>query len=318
MRGLCILIFILFPIGGTAQTALSASVLQAAGSVPATLRDEDWSSISIAHGPLEGKPPLVAERDDYPTFTREMIELDWRRGDPIHLFLLLPKGQPKPPVIIYLYSFPSGTDRFLNDEFCKFLTERGYAAAGFVSALTGQRYHNRPMKEWFISEMQESVGSSVHDVQMLLNYLESRSDLDTTRAGMFGEGSGASIAILAAAADPRIKALDLVDPWGDWPNWLAKSTLVPDDERAIYLKPGFLKKVAPLDPVRWFKKVKVPVRLQYLSEPLVTPTIVRKHVAAAAPAQTRVIPYKDAVAQYKAAKLKFFDWIKDRLRPAGA
>ena len=36
-------------------------------------------------------------------------------------------------------------------------------------------------------------------------------------------GSGAAIAILAAAIDPRLKALDLVDPWGDWPDWLAKS-----------------------------------------------------------------------------------------------
>jgi len=30
------------------------------------------------------------------------------------------------------------------------------------------------MKEWFVSEMQESVGSTVHDVQMILNYLETR------------------------------------------------------------------------------------------------------------------------------------------------
>jgi hypothetical protein len=95
-----------------------------------------------------------------------------------------------------------------------------------------------------------------------------------------------------------------------------QSTLVPDDERADYLKPEFLKKVAPLDPVVWFAKVKVPVRLQYLSDPLVTPQIVRERIAAAAPPQTKVISYKDAVAQYKAAKLNLFDWIKGQLRPA--
>ncbi len=292
-----------------------ASYPPACAAQKAALQDEDWSAISIPHDPLKGPPPMVAERDDYPTFVREMIELDWRPADPIHLFLILPKGEPKPPVILYLYSFPSGTDRFMDDDFCKFLAQGGFAAAGFVSALTGQRYHNRPMKEWFISELQESVGSSVHDVQMILNYLAGRGDVDTTRAGMFGEGSGAAIAILAAAADPRIRALDLVDPWGDWPYWLAKSTLVPDDERADYLKPEFLKKVAPLDPVVWFDKVKVPVRLQFLSAPLVTPAAVRKRIAAAAPSQAKIISYEDAVAQYKAAKLKFFDWIKSQLRP---
>jgi cephalosporin-C deacetylase-like acetyl esterase len=278
---------------------------------------EDWSSISIAHSPLKNHTPLVAERDDYPTFTREMIELKWRPGDPIHLFLILPKGQAKPPVILYLYGFPSGTDRFLDDDFCQFLAQDGFAAAGFVSALTGPRYHNRPMREWFISELQESIGSSVHDVQMLLNYLATRGDLDSARAGMFGEGSGATIAILAAAADPRIKALDLVDPWGDWPDWLAKSTLVPDEERADYLKPEFLKKVAPLDPIDWFGKVTVPVRLQALSEPRVTPALVREHIVTAAPPQAKVISYKEAMAQYRAAKPKFFDWIKDQLRPPG-
>jgi cephalosporin-C deacetylase-like acetyl esterase len=299
-----ILFFALCARGGTGQGAPSPA--------------EDWRSISIAQSHLKSAPALVAERDDYPTFSREMIELNWRAGDPIHLFLIVPKGHPKPPVVLYLYSYPADTDRFLNDDFCKFLAQGGVAAAGFVSALTGQRYHSRPMKEWFVSELQESLGSSVHDVQMILNYLAARGDVDTARAGMFGEGSGAAVAILAAAADPRIKALDLVDPWGDWPDWLAQSALVPSEERADYLKPEFLKKVAPLDPVEWFHKVKVPVRLQYLSEPGVTPQIVRERIAAAAPPQTKVISYKDAVAQYKAAKLKFFDWIKSQLlAPAG-
>jgi cephalosporin-C deacetylase-like acetyl esterase len=275
-------------------------------SMPRALVDSD----------LKIQEAVVGEHDDYPAFTRDMIQLTWRTGDPIHLFLILPKGQTKPPVILYLYSYPSDSDRFMNDDFCKFLAQGGVAAAGFVSALTGQRYHDRPMKQWFISELPEAVGNSVEDVHMLLNYLSARGDVDVTRAGMFGEGSGAAIAILAAAADPRIKALDLVDPWGDWPDWLAKSSLVPDDERADYVKPDFLKEAAPLDPVRWFGQVKIPVRLQYLSDPAVTPQIARERITAAAPKQTKIIPYKEALAQYKAEKLRFFDWIKGQLRPA--
>jgi hypothetical protein len=206
----------------------------------------------------------------------------------------------------------------MNDDFCKFLAQGGFAAAGFVSALTGERYHDRPMKEWFVSELPEALGNSVSDVQMLLNYLATRGDVDVTRAGMFGEGSGAAIGILAAAVDPRIKVLDVVDPWGDWPDWFAKSTLVPEDERAVYMTPEFLKKAAPLDPVRWFGQVKIPVRLRYLSDLAVTPQIARERVVSAAPEQARIIPLKEAVAQYKATKLKFFDWIKDQLRPAPA
>ena len=281
-----------------------------------THSDEDWTSLPLAGSHLQAEPPLLAERDEEPTFTREMIEVRWRAGDPIHLFLILPKGTPKPPVVLYLYSFPSETDRFLNDDFCALLAQDGYAAAGFVSALTGQRYHDRPMKEWFISELQEALGSSVHDVEMMLNYLAGRGDLDTARVGMFGEGSGAAIAILAAAADSRIKAVDLVDPWGDWPVWMSQSSLVPEEERGDYVKPEFLKKLAPLEPVSWFGRVKAAVRLQYLSEPGVTPASARERITAAAPPQAKVIAHGAAVAQYQAAKLKFFDWVKEQLRPA--
>jgi hypothetical protein len=120
-------------------------------------------------------------------------------------------------VILYLYGYPTDTDIFKNDDCDALVTRDGFAAVGFVSALTGHRYRNRPMKEWFLSELQESVATSAHDVQMVLNYLASRGDLDMNRVGMFAQGSGASIAILATAVDPRIKVLEALDPWGDWP-----------------------------------------------------------------------------------------------------
>jgi cephalosporin-C deacetylase-like acetyl esterase len=257
---------------------------------------------------------MIGQRDEYPTFTRELIQLTWREGDPIYVFLVLPKNHPKPPVILYLYGYPSDTDRFMNEDYCALLAKDGVAAAGFLSALTGHRYHDRPMKEWFVSELQEALGTSVHDVQMVLNYLATRNDVDVSRAGMFGDGSGAAIGILAAAVEPRIKALDVTDPWGDWPDWLAKSTIVPEEERPAYLKPEFLKRVAPLDPVEWFGKVKVPVRLQYLYQPGETPLAARERIKAAAPLQAKILPQKDALAQFQADKLKYFDWIKDQLR----
>src|SRR6202043_3920280 len=134
---------------------------------------------------------------------------------------------------------------------------------GFVSALTGQRYHFRPMKQWFISELTESLGSSIHDVQLVLNYLADRGDMDMNHVGMFGMGSGASIAILAAQADSRIKTLDLLDPWGDWPDWLRESPAVPDLERPKYTTEEFLKSVAPLDPVACLPNLRTwSIRLQ--------------------------------------------------------
>jgi len=87
------------------------------------------------------------------------------------------------------------------------------------------------MKQWFVSELQEALASSTHDVQMVLNYLDTRGDIDMEYIGVFGQGSGGSIAILAAAADPRISTLQLLDPWGDWPDWLKSSEAIPENER---------------------------------------------------------------------------------------
>jgi len=76
------------------------------------------------------------------------------------------------------------------------------------------------MREWFISELQESLAASAHDVQMVLDYLATRIDLEMSRVGMFTQGSGASIGILTSAVDPRIKVLDALDPWATGqPGW---------------------------------------------------------------------------------------------------
>src|SRR5262249_31899039 len=160
-----------------------------------------------------------------------------------------PKGATKPPVVLYLYGYPTTLDRFTHDSFAENVTSNGCAAVGFVPALTGDRYRLRPMKEWFVSELQEALACTTHDVQLVLNYLARRRGLDPSRVGIFGQGSGGAVAVLAAAMDSRIKALDLLNPWGDWPHWMAQSGLVPEAERPRYVTPEFQRKIGPLDPL---------------------------------------------------------------------
>jgi hypothetical protein len=230
-----------------------------------------------------------------------------------------PKGVKNPPVILYLYGYPTSTDIFRSAAYEELVTRDGFAAVGFVSALTGHRYHDRPLKQWFLSKLQESLATSAHDVQMVLNYLETRGDLDTNRVGMFTQGSGASIAILASAVDPRIKVLEALDPWGDWPLWMATSPFVPEDERAEYVKPEFLKKAAGLDPVEWLPKV--PAKRFRLDQELLdtnTPSAAKEHLRAAAPPGTTVLLYKN-MDEFKQAfeDGKNLQWIQHELH-AGA
>jgi len=221
----------------------------------------------------------------------------------------------KPPVILYLYSFPQDTDRFKDDAWCRTATNGGFAAVGFVSSRTGHRMEHHAVKEWFVSEFQESIAESVHDVQMILNYLESRGDLDMDRVGMFGQGSGGSIAILASAADPRIKFVDVLTPWGDWPTWLATSELIPGNERARYLKPEFLARAATVEPTQWLPRTKaLNLRLQNVRHDDQMSDAAERKMEAAAPQTAEIDQYGDPPALLPHVS-RLFDWLKQKLSP---
>jgi hypothetical protein len=276
---------------------------------------EDWSTPSLDTSNLQPIEPLDI-KDQADGYTVELLQVQWRWGDPLDLYVIKPTGVKNPPVILNLYGYPADTDAYKNPIFQKELIKDGFAGVGFVSALTGHRYHDRPMKEWFISELQECLGTTAHDVQMVLNYLETRGDLDMSRVGMFGQGSGASIAILASAVDPRIKVLDVLDPWGDWPTWTSTSPFVPEDERPDYVKPEFLKKAATMETLDWLPKSQAKkFRLQQNLFETDTPKSSKEKLRAAVPQGTPVVLYK-SLPEFTTAfpHSTNLDWIKHQLR----
>jgi hypothetical protein len=272
---------------------------------------------------LHPEQPLVGQVDEEDKFTRTLVQLKWRPGDPLDVYVIVPKGVKNPPAVLYLYGYLEDTERFKDNRWCERVTSGGVAAVGFVSALSGHRFHDRPMQQWFVSELQEALGSTVHDVRFILDYLNSRGDVDMNRIGMFGQGSGGTIAILAAAADPRIKAIDVLEPWGDWPVWLAKSSLIQDDDpnKDLYTKKDFLRKVAPLDPVKWLPKLKsTQIHIVQVSDNSTTPQECKDAIKKAAPKQTQVDLF-DTTPQMTTmlGGGRLFEWIKGQLRkmPAG-
>lgn len=280
---------------------------------------ENWEKLSIKDSDLHADSVVSGQTDTFPEFTRELLRVQWRKGDPVDLYIVRPANVEHPRVVLYLYGYPREAVRFLDPNFCRTLAQSGLAAVGFSSMLTGQRYHDVPMKEWFVSDLQRSLVGTTHDVQMVLNYLESRGDVDTSSVGLFGEGSGGTIALLAASVDSRVKAVDLLNPWGDWSIWLAHSHLVPDTERASYVSEDFLRQVAPLDPVSTLPALKqVPLRLQQtMWEDTVTPVGARDHIAAALSSTATLVRYTDEAdyAERAGRQGRMLDWLRTALKP---
>lgn len=203
---------------------------------------------------LAASEVFVVEKKDLGKCTRTLVRLNYRVGDQVLCYLVRPNTKAKLPVSLMLYSYPSGaTDRFLDDNFCRRISENGIAYVGFESALTGERYKSRPMKEWFVSELRESLATTVQDVQFILDFVGMQNDLDSSRIGMFGEGSGGAIAALSAAVDARLRVVDLHVPWGDWRSFLATSARIPTDERARLSSPALLKSVKDVEPTAKLK-----------------------------------------------------------------
>lgn len=296
----------------------------AAGTQNVTLprNVEDWTTLTLDKSELKMRPPTPGEMDKLETYTRERWQVQWRERDPIDLYVIKPVGVENPPVILYLYSTETASKQpFINDGWCQRATSQGFAAVGFVPALTEDRFRMRPMKQWFVSELQESLATTTHDVQMVLNYLALRQDIDVSHVGILGIGSGATVGILAAAADPRISALDLINPWADWPNWLAATPLIYPVERKDFVIPDFEKKVAPLEPVKWLPTLTTQrVRIQFVDEAMGERKEMKAAMASleAAAAKNVEIVHFSTQKDIKNSVYKTggsFQWVKDQIRP---
>jgi hypothetical protein len=274
------------------------------------------NDLSLRSSSLHAQAPISGGVEEAPEYTREFYQMQWRAGDPIEVYVIRPKSVARPPVVLYLYGYPVDDGRFRNPLFCKLVTRGGVAAIGFMPALIGQRYHNVPMRKWFVSELHDSIVETVHDVQMVVSYTASRTDLDSSRVGIFGQGAGATIAGLAATVDSRIQAVDLLDPWGDWAEWMARSSLVPDRERADFLKPEYLAPLVPLDPVHWLPTLAGhSLKMDDALYETATPLAAKSRMEAALPASALLVHYrtktdfdKDALADGK-----LIAWIQEQL-----
>jgi len=302
----------------TAET--QAGDNKSAGNISLPVSTENWKSPGDIKTGLDPRPPEVFQRDEQPEFVREVVRVQWRELDYLDLWLVRPKvaGKvaEKPPVILYLYSYLDTDERFRDIDWCKRATTDGYAAVGFTSALTDYRFKNRALSKWFVSELAESLGSTTHDVQLILNYLAQRGDIDMSRVGMFGLGSGGTVAILAAQADPRIHTIDVMDPWGDWPDWVRKSAILSPEERPKYDNVEFLRSVATLDPVAYLPSLKTPnVRLQQMLTDPITPPAAKEKIAAALPPRAIVVRYQSSQDLYKSwQNTGLSGWLKQQLR----
>ncbi len=152
---------------------------------------------------------------------REKIVINGFDGEPIHLFLSLPRNARKAPVVIALhgitesktqwwkregeYSFPSAHRRQL--------LRAGYAVLALDARAHGDRIlahdfsdQSIYLQRGYFQGLRDIILDSSKDVRRALDWVATRPDLDADRIALFGFSMGANIGFISSAIDERIDA----------------------------------------------------------------------------------------------------------------
>jgi len=192
--------------------------------VPAALLGQasDAERIRSAFLAMIDRPrvPLMAEtqpRPDAGFYRAEQFSFSSETGERVPgIFLTAASAKDRRPAIILLHGTGSRKEEFL--ALMRTLAERGFATAAIdgrhhgarISAKSGTGnapYFAAMLETYRTGKGRPYLYDTVWDVMRLVDYLETRRDVDATRIGLMGISKGGTEAYLAAAVDPRISAV---------------------------------------------------------------------------------------------------------------
>jgi dienelactone hydrolase len=186
--------------------------------------------------PAERQPlrPIVLETRSFPGYSREKIVFDSRAGVSVLAYLLLPEKARKPaPTMICIPGHGRGVDDIVGidergqdrtdkdgyqHDFAIQAAEAGMAAVaieplGFgcrrdpINARRGLAQKAcEPAAGGALLVGQTMVGWRVWDVMRTLDYIATRSELDSSRIGCMGISGGGTVTLFSTALDSRIRA----------------------------------------------------------------------------------------------------------------
>jgi len=162
--------------------------------------------------------PLAAEsrpRPDSGFYAAEHFTFASEAGERVPgIFLKSVVANDRRPVVIFLHG--SGAKKEDQLALMRTLAERGLAVAAIDARHHGERIRTGTQLEQYFDAMLRTYQTgkghpylydTVWDVLRLIDYLETRPDVDPRRIGVMGISKGGTEAYLAAAVDPRIAAV---------------------------------------------------------------------------------------------------------------
>ena len=189
---------------------------------------------SLPGGPLE---PTMIEEIDRGDYVREKVLLRTWRDALMPVYLLLPKDQPRPlPVVLAFHGhgygvkdivglWEDGEERMTPDGYHKdfgvALCRRGFAVAAPEISCFGERQTDFSYLDAALGQSApttcdhaaklafhlggSALGLRVYDGRRLVDYLETRDDMDMSRLGAMGISGGGMHTFFSTCSDERIR-----------------------------------------------------------------------------------------------------------------
>jgi dienelactone hydrolase len=159
--------------------------------------------------------PDSRPRPDSGFYSAERFSFASEAGERVPgIFLKSVSAKDRRPIVIFLH----GTGAKKEDQLAlmRTLADRGLAVAAIDARHHGERIRTGTQLDQYFDAMLQSYRTgkgrpylydTVWDVMRLIDYLQTRPDVDAQRIGVMGISKGGTEAYLAAAADPRIAAV---------------------------------------------------------------------------------------------------------------
>lgn len=161
------------------------------------------------------KAPLnvvIRAEEDRPAYRRIDFTFDGYPGEAVPSIMALPKVGGRFPVLIFLHGI--GQNKKFIDEIAEPFIKEGYAMVTFDQLLQGEREVNGNYLKQGL-EFRRRGAATVNETRRLIDYLETRPDIDTKRCFLLGASYGAITGSTVAAFDKRLAGVVLCYGGGD-------------------------------------------------------------------------------------------------------
>lgn len=209
-RSLTLLAFVAaaLTLAGTSLRNCVAAAPPAAAPT-ASVREQFRQLIFKDRRPTPFQPQVVSKMESA-TVRTERVKISIEEGQSAVAIVSRPKEAGKYPAVIVQHYLGGSKDVFLFGSLLGGLAQKGFVAVAIDGRYRGERQNGKSLEAAMAESLRTGKGhpwliDTAYDVLRVVDYLQTRDDVDPNRIGMTGISEGGILTWMCSSIDDRIK-----------------------------------------------------------------------------------------------------------------